>query len=324
MSLRVLLALFVVGTAWAADESPLELEGKIALGDVRGRIDHMAVDPARQRLYVAELGNDSVGVVDLRAGKTVRTINGLKEPQGIGYVPSTDTVYVANARDGSVRLFQGDNLTPAGQIALGEDADNVRVDDAAHHIFIGYGRGALAVIDTLTHGKVADIPVDAHPESFRLEPSGSRIFVNVPDSREIAVVDRAKGKQIATWKTGDLRANFPLALDDSGQGQVLVVFRHPAKLAVFRKDGSLQSAMETCADSDDLFVDSKRHRVYVSCGEGFVDVFSLGVADNRRVLHLPTVSGARTSLYVPQLDRLYLAVRASGSTPPAVWVFRPH
>ena len=321
MWFRVLLALLVVGTASAAGELPLELDGKIALGDVRGRIDHMAVDPARHRLYVAELGNDSVGVVDLRAGKTVRTISGLKEPQGIGYVPSTDTVYVANARDGSVRLFQGDNLTPAGQIALGEDADNVRVDDAANRILIGYGSGALAVIDTLTHSKLGDISVGEHPESFRLESSGSRIFVNVPDSREIAVVDLAARKQIAAWKTGDLRANFPLALDDSGQ--VLVVFRHPAKLAVFLKDGTLRNALDTCGDSDDLFVDSKRHRVYVSCGEGFIDVFSLGAGDYRRVLHLPTISGARTSLFVPQLDRLYLAARASGSTPPAVWVFRP-
>src|SRR5262249_45006255 len=153
-----------------------------------------------------------------------------------------DTVYVANARDGSVHLFQGANLDPAGQIALGDDADNVRVDEAAHRVFVGYGSGALAVIDSATPNKIADITLGDHPESFRLESPGSRIFVNVPDAHEIAVVDRTVGKQTASWKTNELRANYPLALDDSDQ--VVAIFRHPAKLAVFGKDGKLHSSVD--------------------------------------------------------------------------------
>jgi YVTN family beta-propeller protein len=102
--------------AVAEDSDPLQLETKILLGDVVGRIDHMAVDLKRQRLFVAELGNDSVGIVDLANRKLIRTINGLKEPQGVGYESSTDTLYVANAGDGSVRLFEGIDYAASGQI----------------------------------------------------------------------------------------------------------------------------------------------------------------------------------------------------------------
>lgn len=316
------LVMLLATAASSAFGAGLQLEAKIPLGDIRGRIDHLAVDLGRQRLYVAELGNDSVGVVDIKEHRTIRTLAGFREPQGIAHVPSTDMVYVANAKDGSVRLFNGGDLTPVGELALGDDADNVRVDDSTHHVFVGYGSGALAVIDSSTRAKVGEIALNGHPESFRLDASSKRIFVNVPDAHEIAVVDRATNQQIAAWKTGVHFSNYPLALDE--QGRVLVVFRHPARLAVFQpKDGHLLSVVPTCGDSDDLFADTQRHRVYVSCGEGFIDVFAAQGDHYARLAHIPTVSGARTSLFVPEMDRLFVAVRASGSTPASVWVFQP-
>ncbi len=315
------LSLAAIGNALAADAPALRIESRIPLGEVRGRIDHLAVDVERQRLYVAELGNDSVGVVDLEAGRLIQTLRGLKEPQGIGYEALTDTLYVANARDGSVHFFKGEDWAPLGSLALGEDADNVRIDEVAHRVWVGYGSGALAIIDPNTRRKVADIPLKAHPESFRLAPTGP-VYVNVPDASEIAVVDRNAGKQVAAWKSTDLRSNYPLALDASGQ--ILAVFRHPARLAVFRaRDGRRVQALETCGDSDDLFVDSKRQRVYVTCGEGVVDVFSQAAGGYRHSGRLPTSVGARTSLFVPELDRLYLAVRAGSSEPASIWVLRP-
>ena len=316
------LGVVMVGSAGAAESPPLVVESRITLGEVHGRIDHLGVDLKRQRLYVAELGNDSVGVVDLKAGRVTQTLRGLKEPQGIGFEPMTDSLYVANAQDGSVRIFKGDDLAPLGSLDLGGDADNVRIDGATHRVWVGYGSGALAVIDPNSRRKVADIPLKAHPESFRLALAGSEIYVNVPDAGEIAVVDRNVGKQVATWKINDLRSNYPLALDESGH--VLAVFRHPARLAVFRSaDGQRLQALETCGDSDDLFVDAKRHRVYVTCGEGVIDVFSSDVGGYHHTGRLATASGARTSLFVPELDRLYLAVRAVSSTPAAIWVVRP-
>lgn len=302
---------------------PLILQAKIPLGDVRGRIDHLAVDLNRQRLFVAELGNDTVGVVGLKERGVTLTLTGLKEPQGIGYVASTDTLYVANASDGTVRLFQGPNLAPAGQIDLGEDADNVRVDETAHEVWVGYGGGALAVIDTASHRKIAEVPLKGHPESFRLEAPGQRIFVNVPDAHEIAVVDRSARKQVASWPNGRLSSNFPLALDP-GRQKVVSIFRHPSTLAAFRaQDGKRIATVETCGDSDDAFIDGRRNLVYVICGAGYVDVLEVRGDMYQRVSRIVTLPGARTGLFVPELDRLFVAARARGSAPAAVWEFRP-
>lgn len=313
--------LFVTATSSAFGAS-LELEAKIPLGDVRGRIDHLAVDSGRQRLYVAELGNDTVGVVDIKERKTIRTLTGFHEPQGIAYEPSTDTVYVANGDDGSVRAFRGANLDPLPPIALGDDADNVRIDPDTHYVWVGYGRGALAAIDPTSTKKIADIRLEGHPESFRLDPDGARVFVNVPNAGEIAVVDRRSGKQIAGWKTTPLNANYPLILDSAET--VLAVFRRPARVAVFRKtDGRLLQAVDTCDDSDDVFTDTRRARLYVTCGAGFVETFVRDEAGYRSTGRVTTSSGARTSLFVPELDRLYVAVRGQSNAAAAIWVYRP-
>jgi DNA-binding beta-propeller fold protein YncE len=244
----------------APAQSALQLEAKIPLGDVRGRIDHMAVDLKRQRLFVAELDNDSVGIVDLPNRKLISRIPGLKEPQGVGYEASTDMLYVANAGDGSVRLFEGSDYKTTGRIELGSDADNIRIDAAANRIFVGYGNGALAVIDPSTHSKVGDIPLKAHPEAFQIDPDTSQIFVNVPGARAIAVVDRVSQRQIGEWPLADRGANFPMALDHVRR-QVLVIFRAPAALGVFSMtDGKRIATAETCGDADDLFIDAKRSR----------------------------------------------------------------
>ncbi len=302
---------------------PLQLETQIPLGDVRGRIDHMAVDLKRQRLFVAELGNDSVGIVDLQSRQVIARIPGLKEPQGVGYEPTTDTLYVANAGDGSVRLFDGDRYKATGRIELGSDADNIRVDAAAKRVFIGYGSGGLAMIDPSTRSKVGDIPLKGHPESFQIDPDTSQIFVNVPDSHGVAVVDRVSQKQIGKWPLTNAGANFPMAIDPV-RHRILVIFRTPAQFGAFSMtDGKPIATTETCGDSDDLFIDAKRSRVYVSCGAGFLDVLEAKEATYRRIARIATVSGARTSLFVPEMDRLLVAVRASSETSAAIWMFRP-
>jgi DNA-binding beta-propeller fold protein YncE len=302
--------------------APLILEAKIPLGQVSGRIDHLGIDVKRRRLLVAELGNNSLGVVDLAAGKVLSSIAGLSEPQGVAYVPFADSVFVANAGDGSVHVLRGENLTPIGRIELGDDADNVRVDTARHRVLVGYGKGALAVIDPVSLSKIADIRLKAHPEGFQIDDTGTQVFVNVPDAREISVVDVATGStgSLATQGAG---SNFPMAIDGDAH-RCLVVFRSPPTLmALSSQDGHVVAQAETCGDADDVFVDRKRRRVYVSCGQGVVDVLELVEAGYRRLARVPTVSGARTSLFVPELDRLFVAVRAGSNEPAAIWVFRP-
>jgi YVTN family beta-propeller protein len=305
------------------ETATLKLEAKIPLGNVSGRIDHMAIDLARQRLFVAELGNNTVGIVDLNSRKIIRTISDLKEPQGVAYLPSTDTLYVANGGDGSVRQFRGTDYTAAGQIELGDDADNIRLDITANRIVVGYGSGGLAVIDPADSKKVAEIPLSVHPEGFQLDPASSRIWVNLPKAQAIAVVDRQSGQKTATWPTKIAGGNFPMALEQAAR-HVLVAFRNPAKLGAFSMDdGSLIASPDICGDADDLFVDANRGRVYVSCGEGFLDVLDSRQGAYRRISRIATVAGARTALFVPEMDRLMLAVRASGTEAAAVWVYQP-
>ena len=302
--------------------APLTLETKIPLGPISGRIDHLAVDLKRQRLFVAELGNDSLGIVDLSAGKVLRTITGLSEPQGVGYEPTTDALYVANAGDGSVRVLHGDDLATAGLIDLGDDADNVRVDVLRRRVLVGYGKGAIAVLDPASRTKAAEFRLQGHPEGFQTDADGTQLYVNVPDQRQIAVVDLPNAT-VRTVPTGNLRGNFPMAVDLQAKLIVVVARNPPTLLALASPGWSSVAKAETCGDADDVFVDAKRGRVYVSCGEGFVDVFERRGDAFVRLGKVPTVSGARTSLFVPEMDRLFVAARASGGEPAAIWVFRP-
>ena len=319
-----LLGIFLAGApAWALEREPLSLEATIPLGRVSGRIDHLAIDLSRKRLYVAELGNDSVGVVDLRSGKLLRTLTGLSGPQGLVYVPATDQLYVANAGDGSVRIFNGSDMSPAGLIALGNDADNLRLDPLGRFVLAAYANGALAVLDLAQRKNIGDISLRAHPEGFQISHDGQRAYVNVPDNHEIAVVDLVTRKQSATWPTGGLHANFPMSLDESAAG-LWVAFRSPRRLVLYDLvSGTPRQTVETCGDIDDVFTDSRRHRVYVVCGDGHVDIWQRQQGASMRVARLVTRVGARTGLYVPELDRLFVAVRASGTEPAAILVYRP-
>ena len=217
--------------AQVPDAMPLQLETRIPLGEVRGRIDHMTVDLPRQRVFVAELGNDSVSVVDLKESKVVHRLTGFKEPQGVHMcrrrTPSmwrtAATVRCGCSMRAIIPTLAGSNL--------GDDADNIRLDGTGQRLYVGYGSGALAVIDTVKKQKVGDIMLKAHPESFQLSPSTGQIFVNVPRSREIAVIDGPAGKQTGGWPMSQ-GGNFPMALNEAAR-QVLVVFRTPARLGVF-------------------------------------------------------------------------------------------
>ena len=327
--LALLLAAFASaflpgGVKSAETGRPLVLERTINLDGVAGRIDHMAIDLGRKRLLVAELGNDSVDLIDLVSGKAIHRITGLRQPQGIAYLPQPDLILVASAGDGSVRLFKGEDASPAGMIDLGDDADNIRVDPTTGHAIVGYGDGGLAVIDAAARKKIADIRLQAHPEGFQLHSRDGRIFVNVPDANQVAIVDLAAAKQEGSWQVPNVGSGFPMAVDDTSAA-LAVVFRRPARLVLIDTDtGKIRASLDTCGDADDVFFDRTRQRIYVSCGTGKVDVFQQAGADYRLAARIDTSSGARTSLFVPQLDRLFVAARASlsGSTA-SILVFRP-
>jgi DNA-binding beta-propeller fold protein YncE len=325
---RCLLAILIgiaASRAWAADTSPpLVLEATIPLPHTGGRIDHMAVDLRRGRLFLAELGNGTLDVIDIAARRVVQRVNGLKNPQGVGYSSAADIVSVASAGDGSVRLFRGDDLSPIGVIDLGDDADNVRVHPRSGQIFVGYGKGGLAVIDPASRSVLSRAKLPAHPEGFGIDVAANRAYVNVPDVRQIAVVDLRSGQQIATWRVPGLRSGYPMALDET-EGVLATAFWDPARLVLFdTANGAVKANTETCGDADDVFFDAKRRRIYVSCGEGLVDVQQGDATGYHPLARIPTHSGARTALFVPELDRLFVAVRAGLlGTDASLLLFRP-
>jgi DNA-binding beta-propeller fold protein YncE len=325
-SIKLLMALCATGwtlMSSAAERGPLVLETKVPLGDVKGRIDHLAVDVAHRRLFVAELGNNTVGVVDIDGRKVVRRLEGFDEPQGVAYLQQTDTLYVANGGNGNLQAFRGAQLEPSGKLALDDDADNIRIDRDQSRIYVGAGSGNLAIIDAAAFKKVGEVELKGHPESFQLESNGSRIYVNVPDAKEVAIVDRKTSKQIASWPTSNLRSNYPMALDTQRK-RVLVAFRNPATLVSFdAASGAVRERVDICGDADDVFVDAKRSYIYVACGQGVLDVLSNGGEQTTRVGRIETSQGARTALFSPDLDRLFLAVRATGAEGAAIWVYRP-
>jgi len=313
----------VVMSASAADRS-LILERTIPLENVTGRIDHMAIDLAGGRLFVAELGNDSVDAVDLPAGEVTQRLSELKEPQGIAYIADRDMLVVANGGDGSARLYRAGDMSFLGSIALGKDADNVRIDPVTGHVLVGYGNGGLAILDPTTHSKVGDIRLVGHPESFQLEQKTGRVFVNVPDAQQIAVADLKLRDQVAAWKVPGLAANFPMAFDDTS-GQLAVAFRRPARLVLLNTTtGAVTESVDTCGDADDVFFDRKRGRIYVSCGDGRVDIVQDEPPGLLQAGYVATSRGARTALFVPEIDRLLVAAPSHGAgSAAAILVFRP-
>ena len=323
--MRLFIVVLLVSAALARGQAtqPLRLEKTIELPDVQGRIDHMSVDVKGQRLFVSALGNNTLEVIDAKAGKRVKTITGLQEPQGVLYVPANDRIFIANAKDGSVRIFDGTSYAPLRTLDYGDDADNLRYDSAHKRIYVGYGSGGLGKID-IEGNKTADVKLDSHPESFQLEKNSPRIYVNLPKSHKIVVLDGEKHTIIRTWVPGTASANYPMALDEANH-RLFVVTRSPAQLLVFDTNtGKITQSLPAVGDCDDVFYDAARKRIYASGGEGSISVFEQKDADHYAELaRMATVKGARTSFFSPELDRLFLAVRRQGSQPAAIRMYAP-
>jgi DNA-binding beta-propeller fold protein YncE len=297
--------------AHAAETNALTIAKTIPLPDVRGRIDHFAIDTKGQRLFMAALGNDTVEVLDLATGKRVHSIPHCSEPQGLAFVSAENWLVIANGNSGEVKILDASSFQTIKTLSGMPDADNVRYDAKSGLIYVGYGDGALAVIRATNAEVIATIKLDGHPESFQLEQNGSRIFVNVPGAGKIEVVDRDKHTRIADWPMEHFHANFPMALDDTNH-RLFIGCRHPARLVVLdTTTGKEITDLEIAGDTDDLYYDANRKRIYVSCGAGFIDVINQRSADSYQLAErIATTSGARTSFFSPDRGELYLAVRA--------------
>jgi hypothetical protein len=307
----------------AQESAALKLTKTIPLPGVKGRFDHFAIDAKGHHLFVAALGNNTLEVVDVAAGKHVKRLTGLHKPTGIVYLAEANQIGVANGDDGTFKVFDGGSYELVKSVGSLDDADNVRFDPKTKLIYVGYAEGALAIIDSTTM-KQTGIKLAAHPESLQLEQQGTRIFVNVPDAKQIAVIDREKKAVTATWPMTDFKANFPMALDESNQ-RLFVGCRQPARLVVLDTlTGKPVTDLAISGDTDDLFYDAKLKRLYISCGEGFVDVIEQRDDDSYQLRErIATRAGARTSFFSSELNEFYLAVPLRGNQQAEIRMFRP-
>src|SRR5437879_2653570 len=273
IKMRLAMLLFLSATLGKTQANePLKLEKTIQLPDVQGRIDHMSLDVKGQRLFVSALGNNTVEVVDLKAGKRANTISGLKEPQGAVYVADKNRLFVASSKDGTVKIFDGTSFQLLKTIEYGEDADNLRYDAARQRVYVGFGGGALGELDTEGQ-KISETRLDAHPESFQLEKGSSRIYVNLPGSRKVAIEDREAHSVATSWGMGLSLGNYAMALDEADH-RLFVVSRVPARLVVMdTATGKVPQKLPAVGDCDDIFFDQARKRIYATGGEGGISVF---------------------------------------------------
>src|SRR5262245_31131932 len=313
--LRILSLGFIAALAMAAQQSPqpsIKHVRSISLNGVSGRIDHMAIDRETKRLFVGALENGSVEILDLAASKHTGRIDGMKEPQGIAYIASTKQVIVACGGDGTCRAFDATSLSEVARVDAGADADNIRVDETRGLVYVGFEPG-LALLELSGLKKRGSIELAGHAESFQLEPKGSRIFVNVPDSRQVQAVDRDSRTIVANWQIKEAKKNYPMALDADGH-RLFVICRDPSRLFMIdTESGKSVTSVECVGDADDVFFDARHQCLYISGGEGFIDVFNIDSSSQLgRIERVATARGARTCLFDADTGSLYLAVPRRG------------
>ena len=316
--LAVLVAL--APKSLAQENAPLRLIQRTPTPGVH-KWDHFGVDLPGHRLFLSSMEPGLVEVFDLNTNKLIHTIAGLKQPHSFVFRADINKIFVVDGEASEVKIYAYDSYKLIGHIQLTIDADCVGYDPATRYMYVvNGGREAhtpyclLSVIDTDKDQKLADIKFDVNRlESFRMEQTGPRLFINMTGGNEIGVVDREKRSLIATWPITGTKEAVPMALDQDDH-RLITAARTPSSVVVFNTDTGKQVAMlPSAAHSDDIFYDRVHKRIYNVCGEGFVAVYEQRSPDDYRFLaNVPTRSEARGGVLVTELNRFYVAAPQTG------------
>lgn len=276
---------------------------------VKGRVDHLSIDLKSNRLFVAALGNGTVEVIDLTNGKIIHTIKNLKEPQGVEYVQQYDLLFITSAGDGTCKIFNASDFKLLKQIQFESDADNIRYDKNTRIVFVGFGSGGIAAIDAMNLKLLFKINLSAHPEAFQIDEKNGRIFVNIPDANQLDVIDINKKQVTGRIRLG-IKGNFPMELDTTNQ-VIFIGSRSPSRLVLFdARTLRMISKNNISGDADDIYYDGADSLIFVSCGSGYIDIFKQKNSKNIYLKEkVKTIPGARTSLFVPESRKLFVAAR---------------
>lgn len=327
-----LVLLLVVTTQAKAQESsapqearPLVLTEAIPLEGIKGRFDHFGT--SGRKLFISALGNNTVEVIDVSGRTLEHTITGVPNPQGVVYAPEVNKLFVASSK-GKLYIYDGTSFDLLTSIDFHGDVDNLRYDAANKRVYVGFGddeTAAIGAVDVATNARTdEEYKLGAHPESFQLETSGPNIYVNVPDLKQIAVINRST-HAVSRWAL-TLEHNFPMALDEADH-RLFVGTHEPARMAVFdTQSGHMIAALPSVQDADDLYYDAGHKRIYMAGGEGFIYAFQQKTPDEYQLLvKIPSALGARTAGYFGKgkkgFDRFYLAVPARAEHGAEIWIY---
>jgi len=319
--------------AHAQDKLPLQRVQTIPMPKVSGRMDHLGVDVEGGRLFAAALGDsqNTIEVIDLKAGKRIMSIRGQSMPQGVFYSADFKRLFVANGKDGTVKIFSGNNFLLLDSLSIVVNADHVGYDQMTKYLYVGTGipnsrAGALAIIDTQTNKQIGSIQTESRPGGIKIERSGPRIFVTLGGLPKVGVLDREKRRVTATWPLTGVPSVVTLALDETHH-RLFGGSRNPPMLIVLDTESGQQiTQLEGVDGIDDLWYDAERNRIYASGGRGsaagFVYVYQQVNADRYELIaKIPTRPSAQTSIWVPQLDRYYVSASANDKDDAAILVF---
>jgi hypothetical protein len=312
----------------AQTTSPLRLQRTIALPAGTGKFDHFAVDLRANRLFIAATGNHTIEVVDLHSNKVIETISGLGKPHGLAWVPETSRLYASDGAQGDLKIFEGSPLKLVKSIKLSDDADDMVYDANTKLLYVGHGGtnqenpAEVAVIDTRSQTLMEQLPMATHPEGLEIDNVHDRIFVNIAESAEVAVIDGATHSFSHSWKITRAKDNVPLAFAEQ-PGFLFVACRTPGRLVVLDgKSGREVSDLLADNGADDLFYDAEVHRVYIIAGSGVVNAYELDANKAVRPLVVTHTSpGAKTGLLVPSQHALYVGVVATGGKEAEIRVY---
>lgn len=310
----------------AESTPPLVLTGQVPLEGVKGRFDHFA--SGKGKIFVSGLGNNTVEVIGVFEGTRVHEITGVPGPQGVAFSPETNKLFVASEK-GKLYIYDGDSFKLITTLDFDGGADNLRYDAATKRVYVGCGddekNSAIAAVDAMTNKRLDEVyKIGGEPESFQLEKSGPNIYVNIPDSKQIAVINRTT-KEITRWPL-TVGQNFPMALDEADH-RLFIASREPATLSVFDTNtGHMVASLPGVQDSDDLYYSAERKRIFMPGGEGFIYAYQQSDPDHYSLLaKVPTVLGGRTAGYFGRqgkgFDRFYLAIPASSSAGAEVRIY---
>ncbi len=302
--------------ASARTEIALTFVQSIPLPDIDGRIDHLAIDVKGRRAFLAALTMNTVEVVDLKAGRVTRSLSGFAKPQGVQFVAELNELFVASGEDGALHILDGTTLSIIRIVKTSAGTDAIGYDPRSKYLYVGSGGkdankelGDLTVIDASSGDRIAALVTDAHAGGSVVDTLGPHLYVLVPEKGEVLVLDRSTRAQVARWTIPGIQKDVAIALDETNHRLFLGV-RDPASLAVLDSNsGAVIASVPTVAMLDGLSYDPATHRIYTTGGEGFVDVTQQVDADHyQRIARLPTAPGARTSTFVSEWRRLYVAV----------------